>query len=503
MVRIVPSSRPRSTTARRIALAFGAVLLLFAAALVVIVVSLRQIADAEREVARLDHAKHAGHMAAALARAQYIGQASMLIEWSEAGLPRYDAAAAQARAATDHLSHLVERPEAARIAALVADSDRGFRADVLPAIAAGQRERIADLHQRTQQPVEEVVALNEALNRSLEAEADAASRRAERIRGRVQVAVVACFALAIVLALAVGLWLMRSISRPVAALRAGAVKLGAGDLSARVALRGDDELAELAGAFDRMAEDLERRQAELLEAHRLASIGQVASGVAHELNNPLGVMLGYLTLLRRDPSIGEREELRIVEDETRQCQTIVAGLLDLARPLRLARADVDLGELARDAAARLGESGRADGVDVRFPDSTAPLDVSADEGKLRQIVLNLLANALDAARDPTARAPEVTIAWTRAGERALLHVDDRGPGIPAAARARLFEPFFTTRARGHGLGLAIARTLARAHGGDVELVDRPDGGTRATLWLPVAHPEATTSTAAASRPEAA
>jgi signal transduction histidine kinase len=483
----VTSTRPRSTTARRIALAFGAVLLLFGAALVVIVVALGQIAGAEREVARLDHAKHAGHNAAALARAQYIHQAYTLIEWSESRLPEYQRAAEQARSATDHLSKLVARPEAARIAALVAESDRRFRADVLPQIVAGRRDLMAELHRITEQPVEDVVALNEALNRSLEAEADAAGRRAERIRARVQVVVLACFALAIVLALAVGLWLMRSISRPVAALRAGAVKLGSGDLSSRVGLRGDDELAELAGVFDRMAADLERRQAELLEAHRLASIGQVASGVAHELNNPLGVMLGYLTLLRRDAAIGDREELRIVEDETRQCQTIVAGLLDLARPVRLARADVDLGELARDAAARLAESGRADGVTVRFPDAAAPLEVSADEGKLRQIVLNLLANALDAARDPAASAAEVAVGWGRVGDRAALHVDDRGPGVPAAARARLFEPFFTTRARGHGLGLAIARTLARAHGGDVELADRGDGpGARATVWLPAA-----------------
>jgi signal transduction histidine kinase len=482
----VTSVRPRSTTARRIALAFGAVLLLFAAALVVIIVSLRQIAGAEREVARLDHAKHAGHMAAALARAQYIQQAHALLEWNEAQLPRYDEAAAQARAATDHLSHLVARPEATRIAALVGESDRRFRVEVLPAIAAGQRERIGALHALTQQPVDEVVALNEALNRSLEREADVAGHRAEGIRARVQLAVIACFALAIVLALAVGLYLMRSISRPVAALRAAAVKLGAGELSARVGLRGDDELAELAGAFDRMAADLERRQAELLDAHRLASIGQVASGVAHELNNPLGVMLGYLTLLRRDPELGEREELRIVEDEARQSKVIVAGLLDLARPVRLERGELDLGELARDAAARLAESGRSEGVSVRFPDNPPAVVLSADEGKVRQIVLNLLANALDAARDPAAAAAEVTVSWRRAGERAALHVDDRGPGVPAAVRVRLFEPFFTTRARGHGLGLAIARTLARAHGGDVELTERADGpGTRATLWLPV------------------
>ncbi len=477
--------RARSTTARRIVLAFGAVLVLFAAALVVIVIALRQIADAERDVARLDHAKHAGHQAAALARSQYIHQAHTLLEWNQSHLPHYYETAAEAREATEHLSHQVARPEAAQIAALIAESDRRFREVVLPAIATGRRDRIPELHEMTEHPVEEVVALNETLNRSLEAEADAAQRRAETIRARVQVAVFTCFALAIVLALGVGLYLMRSISRPVAALRAGALRIGSGDLTARIGLQGDDELAELGGTFDRMAEDLGRHQAELLEAHRLASIGQVASGVAHEINNPLGVMLGYLTLLRRDPAIGDREELRILEDETRQCQTIVAGLLDLARPVRLQLGEVDLAELARDAAARLAESGRSEGVTVRVRDDS-PVQVSADEGKLRQIVMNLLGNAVEAARESGASAPEVELSWERRGEHAALYIDDRGPGVPEQARARLFEPFFTTRARGHGLGLAIARTLARAHGGDVELTDRADGpGARATLWVPI------------------
>jgi two-component system, NtrC family, sensor kinase len=480
----VTLSRARSTTARRIVLAFGAVLLLFAAALVVIVVGLQRIGAAEEKVRRLDHAKHAGHYAAGLAREQYIHQAHTLLAWNESHLPHYYEVAAEARKATEHLSHPAHRPEARRIATLVAESDRRFREEVLPAIGANRRDRIAELHEMTVHPVEEVVALNEALNRALEAEAETAQRRAELIRSRAQIAVFVCFALAIALALAVGGYLMRSISRPVAALRAGAVKIGSGDLSARVGLRGDDELAELAGVFDRMAEDLGRHQAELLEAHRLASIGQLASGVAHEINNPLGVMLGYLTLLRRDAAIGEREELRILEDETRQCQAIVAGLLDLARPPRLQRSDVDLGELARDATDRLTESGRSEGVTVRVRDS-APVQVSADEGKLRQIVMNLVGNAVEAVREGGAAAPEVTISWERRGERAALHVDDRGPGISADVRARLFEPFFTTRARGHGLGLAIARTLARAHGGDIVLTDRLDGaGTRATVWVP-------------------
>jgi len=472
--------------------AFGAVLLLFALALVVVVIGLAQIGDAEQQVARLDHSKHAGHHAAGLARAQYIHQAHTLLEWNDAHLPHYLEIAEEARRATEHLREQVATEEAVaqadQITALIAESDRRFREVVLPAVAAGQRERINELHQMTERPVESVVALNEALNRSLEAQADAAQQRAATIRGRVQLAVFICFALAIVLALAVGAYLLRSISRPVAALRAGATRIGTGDLSARVGLTGDDELAELARTFDRMAEDLARRQEELLEAHRLASIGQVASGVAHEINNPLGVILGYVTLARREAALGDREDLRIIEDEARQCQTIVAGLLDLARPVRLHRSDVELGELAREAVARLEETGRTGGVDVRMP-SDAPVRVAADEGKLKQIVLNLLGNALEAARDPAAARPVVEVSWGVREGQAWMNIDDDGPGIAPDVQPRLFEPFFTTRSRGHGLGLAIARTLARAHGGEVELASRADGGARASVTIPLAATE--------------
>lgn len=475
----------RRTTARRIAGAFGLVLLLFGLALVVIVISLAKIGGAERDVARLDHAKHAGHHAAAMAREQYMHQAHTMLAWNDSHLGHYARTAAAARQAAEHLAREVAgqpgEAQARQIAELIAENDRQFREEVLPAIQRDDRTRMPDLNERTEELVERVVDLNTQLNEALEQRSESARKDAERIRATARIAVLACFALAIAAAAAVGFHLLRSISRPVAALRAGAMKIGAGDLSVRIDMRGDDELADLARVFDQMAADLGRHQAELLDAHRLASIGQVASGVAHELNNPLGVILGYLTLLRRSD---DREELRIIEDETRQAQAIVAGLLELARPVRLDRSEVDLHELAREVIARLEETGRASGVAVRLTDERAPR-VDADEGKLRQIALNLIENAVEACREAGTHAPLVEIHCRERDGRVWLDVEDRGPGIPPETRARVFEPFFTTRSRGHGLGLAIARSLARAHGGDIRLEPREGGGTRASLWLPL------------------
>ena len=480
-------ANPRRTTARRIAGAFGVVLLLFALALGVMIVGLERIGVAEDEVARLDRAKHAGHHAAAMAREQYMHQAHTMLTWDASHMDHYGETADAARHATEHLEHEVSghpgAEQAREISRLIAASDRRFREEVWPAIQRNDRARMHELHEITERPVQEVVALNTKLNESLEAESDLARHEAESIRSTARVVVIACFALAIAAAAAVGYYLMRSISRPVAALRAGAIRIGAGDLGARVALPGDDELAELARAFDQMATDLERHQAEALEAQRLASIGQVASGVAHEINNPLGVILGYVTLLRKEDA--NREELRIIEDETRQSLAIVAGLLDLARPVRLDPSDVDLREVVREAVTRLEETGRTENVTIQLFEGPVPR-VHADEGKLRQIAINLLANAVDAAREASATAAIVEVRCCERDRRAWLQIDDHGPGIPVEAMARVFEPFFTTRAKGHGLGLAIARTLARAHGGDIQLEPRPGGrGTRASLWVPI------------------
>lgn len=482
------AQRPR-TTARRIAGAFGLVLVLFGLALVVMIVALRNIGAAEDEVARLDRAKHAGHHAAAMAREQYMHQAHTMLAWDDSHMDHYADTAQAARHATEHLGHeIAGRPgaeQAKEITRLIIESDRLFREDVWPAIRRNDRSRMSELHHMTEQPVEEVVALNEKLNRSLEAESETARKRAEDIRSTARLVVLACFGLAIAAAAAVGYYLMRSISRPVAALRAGAMRVGAGDLDARVALPGNDELAELARVFDQMTADLKRHQTELLEAHRLASIGQVASGVAHEINNPLGVIVGYVTLLRREPQLADREELRIIEDEVRQSLAIVAGLLDLARPVRLDPTELDLRDVAREAVSRLDEAGRSEGVELRFRESPVP-KVFADEGKIRQIALNLLSNAIEAARDPAAEAALVEVTWCERDRLAWLQIDDHGPGIAPEAKARVFEPFFTTRTKGHGLGLAIARSLARAHGGDIHLEPRPGGkGTRASLSLPI------------------
>lgn len=487
------TSAPRplpNVTGRRLLAAFGCVLLLFGAALAVELVTLQRIAAAEADVDRYDQAKHAGHMAAAQVREQYIHQAHTLIEFGEAHLAHYEKVVVATRAAIEHLETVAETPEdqqvAAEIARLAAQNDADFHDKVVPAIRRGERDDVAQLGDELEAVVDQVVDLNTRLNDDLERRSVAARERAERLRNQAVAAAIACFALAIVLAAALGLWLTRAIGRRIEILRQGARRVGAGDLSARIALSGADELAELGAAFDHMAESLAREQAALVRSQKLASIGQVAAGVAHELNNPLAVILGYTKLLRREPG-AHAEELAIIDDEARLCQRIVAALLDLARPQRLDVQPLDLGKLAREAVERLADAGALTqrSVEVRADTSVV---VPADAGRLRQVIANVVINAAEA----TAPNGRITIEARTDGDCGTLTVTDDGPGIAETVRGQIFDPFVTTKPRGTGLGLAIAQAIVDAHGGRIAVSSSGEHGTAVCLHLPRAHrPEVT------------
>jgi signal transduction histidine kinase len=478
----------RSTTGRRILAAFAAVLVLFGAALAVELITLHKIGNAESEVARLDHAKHAGHMAAAEVREQYIHQAHTLIEFGPGHLGHYEHVVEATNAAIEHLQSVAETESdkklAAQIAELAHQNDRDFRTIVVPAIERGDRGEVAKLGDDLEAVVDRVVGLNAQLNTDLETRSVGARREAERLRSQSVIWTIVCFALAIALAAAVGIVLMRTIVRRVESLRRGVRRVGAGDLDARIELEGHDEFAELASSFNQMAASLSREQAALVRSQKLASIGQVAAGVAHELNNPLSVILGYTKLMLAETG-AKTEELKIIEDEARLCQRIVQELLDLARPHRLEIGSVDLAVLAREAIERLTDAGTLRDRSVRVV-ADHPVIVSADAGKLRQVIANVVMNAAEATQ-PTGT---ITIDAQTRGDQATLTIADDGPGIAPEIRDQIFEPFVTTKPHGTGLGLAIAHAIVDAHGGRISIESSPDAGTLVSLQLPVSRGEA-------------
>jgi signal transduction histidine kinase len=228
-----------------------------------------------------------------------------------------------------------------------------------------------------------------------------------------------------------------------------------------------------------MTAALREHQARLVESEKLAGIGRLAAGVAHEINNPLGVILGYAKLLRKKAEGSAAVDLGVIEEETLRAKEIVDGLLDLSRPMPAGAEPVDLRLLADDVVRRLAEARLLDGVKVDVEGSgTAP----GHPEKLRQVLVNLVRNGAEAA-GPGGRVA-VRVADGPGGVE--VSVADSGPGLDPEVRPRLFEPFFTTKPKGTGLGLAVSRAIARAHGGDLAADAGAGGGARFALRLPSA-----------------
>jgi two-component system, NtrC family, sensor kinase len=239
------------------------------------------------------------------------------------------------------------------------------------------------------------------------------------------------------------------------------------------------QLADLAAANDRLT----RTQAELVASERLATVGRLAAGVAHEIGNPLSGLLGWVSVAqtRSGPDPELDGYLREMEAEVRRIDGIVRSLLDLGRPPRAAAGPVPLGPLVRSAA-KLVASGpefRELTLDIALDDG---LIVLADPGRLSQVVINLLINAAQAIGGPG----RIEVTGGREEGRVRIEVLDSGPGVPPEIRDRIFEPFFTTKAggKGSGLGLAVSQHLMRAMSGDIAVGEAPRGGGKFTVTLP-------------------
>ena len=339
-------------------------------------------------------------------------------------------------------------------------------------------------------------------------------------------AVALLFVLTVVAAAFVSLRLARHVSQPVARMHGTMSAIESGETEARVGkhppdLAGEDELAELAAHFDRLLDRLAAQtealqrwgseldgkvaertqelaaanqtlrsaQQRLVMSEKLAAIGQLAAGVAHEINNPVAVIQGNLDVLREtlgDAAEPAMPEIRLIQDQVFRIRLIVTKLLQFARPAEYAGylEPVALDQVVQDSLVLVAHQMKKTSVAV-MQELHATRPVTVNRNELQQVLINLMVNALQA-------MPEGGTLLLASGDReeggvrgGFVAVGDSGPGIAAEIRERLFDPFFTTKTSdGTGLGLWVSLGLVQRYGGRIDVECPSSGGSVFTVWLP-------------------
>ncbi len=309
--------------------------------------------------------------------------------------------------------------------------------------------------------------------------------------------------------------LYRLVSKPVAQLESGMMRIAKGDLDEPININTRDEMGLLANIFNSMAKDMKRyrqdmenwthtledevkkkaqeiikTQDELINTEKLASLGRMAAGIAHELNSPLTGVVTFAHLLKdRTPQADAQghEDLQVIIEQAERCSKIIKGLLGFSRRTGFEMAEINLNALLEATVAMIRHQARFYNINFSLDFAPGLHSVLADPNQIQQVFLNMLLNASDAMNEKGA----INIA-TRA-----LNVDgkdiietefsDTGPGIPEANVGKIFEPFFTTKpvGKGTGLGLSVSYGIIKKHGGDILVKSGPGKGASFFIRLPV------------------
>jgi two-component system NtrC family sensor kinase len=472
-------------TAKRLFVAFTLLVSTFASASYLTLAHVRQIHDGLLQMKDHEEGVRVALELSSAVRDQYAHQAHTIILGDDSHLPLYTDAEHQVTALTalvrKHARRADEQAWVGDIERATADLDRIFRSRIVPAVL---RRDVADVqteHGRAQLVVTLIQDRADRLVDRFEASIGDFQREVAALQTSAYRWTIFFVVFAPLLAVVVGAYVLRSVARPVARLQAGAARLAGGDLDTRFDADAPDEFGALARQFNAMTDALKDHQEKLVQSEKLAGIGRLAAGVAHEINNPLAVILGYARLLRRRSDGAVAEDLQVIEDETLRAKLIVDGLLDLSRPLSVEPEPVDLRALCEEAITRLRETRLIENLDVAV---TGEGQVEGHPQKLRQVVLNLVKNAAEAA----GTAGRIEVRVDSAPGSARVTIRDTGPGLSREARAKLFEPFFTTKDTGTGLGLAVSQGIVHAHGGDIDAESLPGGGAQFTVRLPAVPP---------------
>jgi two-component system nitrogen regulation sensor histidine kinase NtrY len=319
----------------------------------------------------------------------------------------------------------------------------------------------------------------------------------------------ALLCITIIAAIGVGSLLARGVSKRIAELARATRLVGEGDLSIRVPEGGGDEIADLAGAFNRMLGEVESSRARIEYLQRISAWQEMARRLAHEIKNPLTpIQLAVQEIHNRyageDPEYKRLVDttLEIVEDEVGTLRRLVGEFSDFARLPQASLETADLAEFLREQAARFGvregdrdstehaldellSLGKAANIAVEFDVPVGPCQALIDRQMLHRVLFNLVRNAAQALLGRPQGEARVLVRLARDEDFWTLDVEDNGPGIPLELRETVFDPYVTTKDDGTGLGLSIVKKIVIEHGGTIRASESKLGGARLRVRLPV------------------
>ena len=300
-------------------------------------------------------------------------------------------------------------------------------------------------------------------------------------------AVVICTVMLAVLALL--------IQRPLVELQEKIARLQRGDLDVRVSFAGrNDEIGDLGRRFNDMVAQLRSTREEIQQLHRtqmtraehLATLGELAAGLAHEIRNPLAGIAGVMEIVGRElpESSPSREVLKEVQQEVLQIKRILSDLLDYARPREPEFRAGDLNEIAERAIGLARQQTLTRPIEFEFARAEGLAPVEHDATQIQQVLLNLLLNSIQAIKD----SGKIRVQVGSDDNMATVTISDTGYGISPENLSKVFRPFFTTKGQGTGLGLSLARGIVEAHGGHIEVTSELGKGSCFKVWLPFGKP---------------
>jgi signal transduction histidine kinase len=290
-----------------------------------------------------------------------------------------------------------------------------------------------------------------------------------------------------------GVFASRRITRPLERLSSAVRKIAKGDFDVNVAIKSSDEIGELSTSFNNMAGELKERESSLkkaqhalVQSEKMAALGTLSAGLAHEVKNPLSAVLGYAQLSKR--KLGQPEallkHLDTIETETRRCNEIIGNLMQFSRQEKGEHSRISVNAVVEKSIAIVDHQLSLKNVRIESNLADNIPDVSGNANQLQQVLMNLMINAQQAIGE---EGGMVDLATFVNGDSVLITVSDTGPGVEADVAEKIFEPFYTTKAAGQGTGLGLSVTygIIQDHRGKISVERAESGGAKFVITLPL------------------